>query len=122
MDSQQHIYELIKATYANTDVGRVDQSRDFETQLIVLCEFISIEPTTDKDVTGTRIDFEKLQVSVFNKDYDTALTAARDIRDILEPIKNAWIRETEFDDRIYIYEPDTEIHRFINRFTIHIHD
>ena len=118
MDSQQHIYETIKTAYPNTDVARVDQSRDFETQLIILCEFLNLEPTTQKDRTGI-LDFERLDVSVFNKDYDTALTTAKAIRTLLEPIKNQYIREVEMDERLHLYENDTEIHRFINRFTIH---
>lgn len=117
MDSQQHIYDTVKAVYTKTDIGKIDQSRDFNADLIVLLEFISLEPTKSKD--SSVMDFEKLQVSVFNANYDTALTAAKATRALLEPIENSYIREVEFDDRLYIFEEDSEIHRFITRYTIH---
>jgi len=119
MDSQISIYEHLRETYLNTYVAQVNQTVDLHSSLpILLIEFPITVPSSNKDRSIR--DFVTLYVHVINKDYSTALTAAKNVRTLLDGFSDQYVYECDFEKEDYIKDDEAEVYRFIVEFLVKI--
>lgn len=117
MDSHQKIYDTIKATYAKTYIGIIDQGEDITAVgPIILIESVSLTPTDNKD--NAMMDGEGFRISVMSSNYATAKAASEAIRTTLEALTDNCIRDIEFEGRQQLREDMAEVFRFVNDFKI----